>query len=843
MRFSFIVFSLWALSFQLRAQTGAYYLSHYTPPDDQIDFRSVDIVQDAQGEIYFANKGGVLEFDGRNWRFVSVPGAVYGLSTIGTQVYQAGLSGIGKLGPKNETPRLYSKIADGNFFSSVTNEQSVFFCAKDLISVYDILKNELVISIKPDSSQGSFLGIYNVNNSVYVRTTKRGLLKLESLKLIASDITPGNLIFSTPSANGKRFLVGMDNHQVYVHENNTFREVIVKDQALLTKNVLVDGVWVNDNLIALGTLRGGVIFINPNTGVTEQFINYQNGLPDNEVYCLMTDKRQGVWVAHEYGFTRIAPNIPFRSFDHYPGLAGNLLCAQTFEGKVYVGTTLGLYQLMEDLPDPIQVTRTKPVESKSGRRLAVAKVVEIEIDSTKSAIDYKFKKVSGIDGKITQLTDVMGKLFASGLSGVYEVADLESKLILLEPVRSLFFSPSLQQLVIGTYAGKVKTLDWEIDGWRDTNLIDSLNDFISHSFEDRLENIWLCGRNSIYKVETVDGDITELISYAISNPSRDETVGLSYGTDIYIAASGQFSRFDNKSATFVKYDSLPGLRKYFASAGYFWFHDGAKWRTVDRKLQSLKMDWLGLFPNLRYLAPNNLGDGLWVITAKNELYKFTNTSNEIDPTNYPLFLRAIKGQEITLEKRIEILQNDGLVTFEFVQPEYLGLNATQFRYQVKGLNTNWSNWASSNNIISLSFLPPGKYELSVQSRDLLGNESNAEQIKFVVLPPYWQRWWFYALEFFVFSFFVTLSLRLARANSRYRYISQILSLITVVMLIQFLETVISSLFGSRTSPVIDFAIQVVVALMVFPVELFARDAISKYSEGKYRIRRIWDKEK
>ena len=842
MRFLFIAFSLWALSFSLQAQTGAYYLSHYTPPDDQIDFRSTDIVQDEQGEIYFANKGGVLEFDGRNWRFVSVPGAVYGLSTIGTQVYQAGLSGIGKLGPINKTPRSYLNIAEGNFFSSITIEKNVFFCAKDQISIYDISKNELVSSIKPDSSQGSFLGIYNVNNTVYVRTAKRGLLKVENPKLVASDITPGNLIFSTPSIDGKRFLVGMDNHQAYIHENNTFREITIKDQGWLTSNVLVDGVWVNDNLIALGTLRGGVIFINPTTGVTEQFINYQNGLPDNEVYCLMTDKRQGVWVAHEYGFTRISPNIPFRSFDHYPGLAGNLLCAQTFQGNVYVGTTLGLYQLVEDVPQSTLVKASGP-EGKSGRRSAAPNVTVVEKDSTISSINYKFLKVAGIDSKITQLVEVLGKLIASGLSGIYEVNGIQSKLVLQEPVRSVFFSPSLRQLVIGTYAERVKTLVLEKDGWRETNLIDSLHDFISHSFEDRLENLWLCGRTNIYKVETIEGKITDLISYPINNPSRDETVGLAYGADIYVAASGQFSRFDAKSATFVKYDSLPGPRKYFASAGYFWFHDGAKWRTVDTKLQSLKMDWLGLFPNLRYLAPNNLGDGLWVITANNELYKFTNTTNESDPTNYPLFLRTVEGQEITLEKRIEILQNDGLVTFEFVQPEFIGLNTTQFRYQVKGLNGNWSSWEFSNNVISLPPLAPGKYELVVQSRDLLGNESNAEQIKFVVLPPYWQRWWFYALEVFVFSFFVTLSLRLARANTRYRYLSQILSLITVVMLIQFLETVISSLFGSRTSPVIDFAIQVVVALMVFPVEYFARDAMAKYSQGKYRISRIWDKEK
>jgi hypothetical protein len=131
----------------------------------------------------------------------------------------------------------------------------------------------------------------------------------------------------------------------------------------------------------------------------------------------------------------------------------------------------------------------------------------------------------------------------------------------------------------------------------------------------------------------------------------------------------------------------------------------------------------------------------------------------------------------------------------------------------------------------------------VQSRDLLGNESKIEQIGFDVLPPYWQRWWFYAIEFTVFSFLVILSLRLARANSRYRYLSQILSLLTVVMLIQFLQTVLASLIGSKTSPVIDFIIQVFIALVVFPIEIFARDAMMKYSQGKYQIKRAWDKDK
>jgi hypothetical protein len=45
-------------------------------------------------------------------------------------------------------------------------------------------------------------------------------------------------------------------------------------------------------------------------------------------------------------------------------------------------------------------------------------------------------------------------------------------------------------------------------------LLDSIREPISHIFEDRLENVWLCGKAYIYKIETVDGDITDLEAIA-----------------------------------------------------------------------------------------------------------------------------------------------------------------------------------------------------------------------------------------------------------------------------------------------------------------------------------------
>ena len=70
------------------AQPGNYFLSHYTPSDENIDYLSFDIAQTERGVIYFANKNGIVEFDGRNWNIIESPGAIYTLAIAnGSEVY------------------------------------------------------------------------------------------------------------------------------------------------------------------------------------------------------------------------------------------------------------------------------------------------------------------------------------------------------------------------------------------------------------------------------------------------------------------------------------------------------------------------------------------------------------------------------------------------------------------------------------------------------------------------------------------------------------------------------------------------------------------------------------
>ena len=114
-----------------------------------------------------------------------------------------------------------------------------------------------------------------------------------------------------------------------------------------------------------------------------------------------------------------------------------------------------------------------------------------------------------------------------------------------------------------------------------------------------------------------------------------------------------------------------------------------------------------------------------MVTANNELYQFANPEKSVFDGNYPLFLRDVRGEQVRLVevRNLKLGQSQNEVHFEFTQPNFTGFRATEFRYRVSGLSDDWTSWDTENNLVTLTFLPPGEYQLEVQSRDVLGNES------------------------------------------------------------------------------------------------------------------------
>jgi hypothetical protein len=185
--------------------------------------------------------------------------------------------------------------------------------------------------------------------------------------------------------------------------------------------------------------------------------------------------------------------------------------------------------------------------------------------------------------------------------------------------------------------------------------------------------------------------------------------------------------------------------------------------------------------------------------------------------------------------KLKIEQDNSRLTFEVVQPDYLASDAVEYRYHITGLEQEWTDWSQANNVIEIPYLPSGDYSLQVESRDIFGKVSTLDEISLDVRPPYWKTPWFYALEVVLFSLFVILSFRL---STRYRIISRLLMLLTIIMLIQFVETIIGETLATKTSPVIDFLIQVIIAMLILPIEGYLRELMLRSLDTSHRFYRF-----
>jgi hypothetical protein len=812
-------------------------------------------------------------------------------------IYWGGAKGFGKISYDNHGFQQIETLSDStvtNVFQTLSINNLTYFLSDNAIYIYRT-DDGSIQRISPGSTAGAFTSLFELFDKVYTRTESNGFFTIESGKLLPSKLSlADDIVFFSRIED--TYVLGTADNQIYTCSKDLqLKPVIIQDQAYADASVIISGCWINRQLLALGTLRGGVIFLNPITGKTIEIVNYGTGLPDNEVFALMPDRHHNVWIAHDYGYTKVSPAMPFRSFSHYAGLQGNLLCAYSFGNAVYVGTTLGLFKLQkEDVYDELiyyvdveipgkRDRKQKPVtiqpqqeiktetESKKGgffsflrrkRREENAPVqqpkpVIAEKDEPESktpryrkekrtekilrSSQYVYRKVNGIDAKVTHIMSINGKLFAAGLGGLYDVTDLQSSPVLTAPVRYAHVSEKTNKVLVSTYQDEVHALEYANNKWNDNIVLHKSDDQINYIFDAGENQTWLCGLDKFYKLEINNGKIEIARTLNLINPNFETTVGIALGQDsVLLANADGFYYYSAKSKTVARIDSLPKPSQYFAHEGSILYRDQHGWKAAGTKAEPGNLQLLNLFEDLRFITSDaNDKNNLWMISGSNELYKFYGDHIATYESAFPLFLKSIINHEKKIGvKEIRISEEQSAVKFEVVQPDYISPQAIEFRYLLKGMNQDWSAWSSSNNVIDFPYLPPGDYELQVQARNIFGQIAELTSMPFEVQPPYWKRPWFYALEFSLFASLVLLSFRL---STRYRIISRILSLLTIILLIQFIQTAINATIVAKdSSPVIDFIIQVFVALLILPVEGYLRNLMLRSLDTSSRFYKFVD---
>jgi hypothetical protein len=266
-------------------QTGNYFLSHYSPNRDDIDHLSFDIAQDERGVLSFANKAGVLQFDGRHWILIPTTGPVYTVTVSGAGIiFAGGLSGFGRI-TDEESGATYEPLSAGeslatNIFQSAFSNGMIYFLGHEALFIVNAGSGLIEKILTPSKDQEAFKALFKIEEDIYVTTEGDEILAVQNGKLERSQInaSAGEILFTHTLKGTAKTLMGTTANRLFVYENKAFQEIIIKDIDYIHANVMVSGSWVSSDLIALGTLRGGVIFIDA-AGETQEITNYYTGLP------------------------------------------------------------------------------------------------------------------------------------------------------------------------------------------------------------------------------------------------------------------------------------------------------------------------------------------------------------------------------------------------------------------------------------------------------------------------------------------------------------------------------------------------------------------------------------
>lgn len=161
-----------------------------------------------------------------------------------------------------------------------------------------------------------------------------------------------------------------------------------------------------------------------------------------------------------------------------------------------------------------------------------------------------------------------------------------------------------------------------------------------------------------------------------------------------------------------------------------------------------------------YLTSGKIvGDEL--IIGTNEGYYVFNLPKMIPPNNVNFDIEVnellINNQKIRRDaynwfnlslKYLDLKHKQNNISLDFKTLNHPYPSKLSYKYQIKGLDTVWSNYSNKTNIF-LHYLPPGKYDILVKTKDLNSGQQYLNNLMTIkVNPPYWYSPWFIALVLF-----------------------------------------------------------------------------------------------
>lgn len=911
--FCFIVCWLLGIDSSL-AQEGDLFLTHHHHNIPGLDDVNYQIKSDSKGQLYIANRSGVIQYDGVSWHHIPTPSAAVSLDLNNKdQLYVGCVGDFGFLGIVDKKLQYQSLDTipndDGLYFQTLHLGASVYFVNEETIVRYDVATSAISRTNLVDS-EDFFSKLFVVEGKILVQTDKE-LYEYVDGELVSFEWPEDNsfeFIFFEKHPSEDIYLAGTTDNRIYIYQQDTFSLSNVSDLLLENESFVDNGVWVDDNNFALSTLENGAILYDYRADRIIEVINREKGLPDNEVHAIGVDREHGLWISHEFGLSRMELGIPFKTFSNFLGLHGHLYEAFFYENSLYVATSEGVYHLTkvaryknvpyyetvkkkvikrvaQEIEDPeeepeaeLQEEDEEPQRKLSKREQRIAKrkakkeKKKAEREGTESSVNeeehknkpsqhiYKpvdqvtivsrnvrlrkmrkelvgeewvYKHVDGIHSKTERFFVYQGKLFAAGTSGVFQITADSAEMVIHEPIRFVTPEKKHDRLIVGNMYNEVKIYYKEDEEWVETENLNLHGDLVKTAFNDEKGRTWFATPTALIEFDDITVDHFDYKIFKYKNQFIDNSKLTFLKERLYLINSEGYFYLDTAKLKVVPDEEMlkqlgKPVKHLQQRDGEVWVFNGKNWYKIDHEKNIQLMDVFGLFPDMSYVSVYN--DRHWVIDGANELLEYHKAIEDSLFTKSRSFIRRAESNkgDILLDGTMVFEYDENTFYFELSKPDYRGILNTTYQYRLTGVEEQWSEWSSKPQI-TLSYLQPGKYTLDIRAQDAFGNIERLEPFDFEIEPPYWQTLWFYSLQILVMILLVVISgFMNRRAREKYIIITEALTVLTLVLIIEFLQAIAGNYFNVNSSPVIDLGVNVLVAFCIFPLE----QALKRYLKAE-----------
>ncbi|MBL7963442.1 MAG: hypothetical protein JNM31_06320 [Flavobacteriales bacterium] len=739
-----LLFTLLWLLYALAGHAQRFYFENLSVQQGLPASKVYTVLQDATGMVWLGTEAGLASYDGNTVRSL---GSAAGLAQNG--VYSLLLDSKGRLWA-------------GHLGGGVSIRERRQFRRIEL----DKPLNSDVTAIIEDGEGAIWLLTFG-NGAVRIPAISDGALTTERFgeaqgvadKLVGGlQLKDGSLLFLEASGTIKRWNKGFA----------PYRPAGVPEDARVTALYQADNgdVW-------FGTFTGGAIRVEAASGRVSTF-DIQSGMPSNFVFCFGEDAEGRVWVGTwDGGVARIEPK-GIRTFAPHNGLhsiairclvkdrEGNMLIGTTDNGlDIYKGDRFITFGEADGLVEP-QVWAL--AEDQKGR-------VWFGTNGGISILDPSLTSTSRVRNLSTQqgeLTSNRVRCLREDARGRMWIGTEDGGLIEFDPATFRF---RYEVELMGSIAeNKVTALEMGRNGevW-----VGTINGLVKHvpgqlptrfTVDDGLASnhvmalyrdpdgvLWVgstmrgVSRVDDGKVKAVDLGRAFSATCFVSDKSGLLWVGTE-GQGILLVKDGKVVDELDVEAGLLS-NSIRSLA--LDNEGLVWIgtNKGLNvWRGKEKGFVAYteRSGFTGIEAKPGAVRVTREGD-LWFGTANGATRVGRSSTKEslVPP------LIAIRGLKVNLEDRvpgenISLPHTDRNVRIEYGCVSLSDPAAVRYQFMLAGLDQEWQPVTYEADV-HYPTLPPGRYTFKVKAINHAGvwSEPPAE-LRFTILPPWWQSWWFYA---------------------------------------------------------------------------------------------------